>query len=77
MNIRENMGVIDRFIRIGLAIFFVVAYFHGLTGGALGIISLVVAVSFIANAIFGVCFIYRLLGIRTQSLGTSDKAISG
>ena len=65
-NIKENIGNIDRIVRVLLAIFFIVAYLHGVISGVVGIILLAVAVGFLATAIFGYCIIYSLFGLSTK-----------
>ncbi len=66
MNIKENIGLIDRLIRVAAAILFVFLFFHDVTTGAVGILSLVATIIFIPTAIFGWCPLYQLLGIRTK-----------
>ena len=66
MTFKENMGAADRVIRAYTAVAFVVLFFHGMTSGIFGYLSLVLAIAFLANAIFGVCVFYQLLGIGTK-----------
>ena len=66
MNIKENMGNLDRVIRAYIALFLVVAFFHGYTSGIIGYLSLAVAVAFLLNGIFGHCYIYRFLGLDSH-----------
>ena len=65
-NINENMGNADRVFRALLAVVAAAAYFNGLTSGVFGILTLVVTWVFLATAIFGLCPLYSLLGIRTK-----------
>ncbi len=66
MGYQENVGTVDRLVRVFLAIAIVVSYFHHLLHPVWGIALLVVAVGFLVSAIFGFCPIYRLLGITSQ-----------
>ncbi len=65
-HINENMGNGDRLIRAVVAVVIVAAYFNFVIGGMAGIILLILTPMLLMNAIFGQCFIYSLLGIRTK-----------
>lgn len=69
MNYVENVGTVDRLLRVLLAITIVVSFFHHILGGAAGIVLLVFAVGLLVSAIFGYCPMYRLLGITTARFG--------
>ena len=60
---KNNVGKVDRLIRIVLGILLVGNVFYGLTTpiGWIGIILLV-------TGIFGICPLYSLLGINTKSV---------
>ncbi|MFI5135279.1 MAG: DUF2892 domain-containing protein [Chitinophagales bacterium] len=67
MNIKDNMGNIDRIIRSIAAVIFVVSFFQGFTSGASGIALLFVSIYFLATAIFGLCPIYKMVGFGTKA----------
>ncbi len=59
------MGLIDRIIRIAVAIVIVILYFTGqITGTALIILG-IIALAFIITSIIGFCPTYHLLSIST------------
>lgn len=66
MNANENMGNVDRIIRAIAAVFFVAAFFNGVTAGAPGVISLAVAIIFLTTAVFGFCPLYSVIGLNTK-----------
>jgi uncharacterized membrane protein YgdD (TMEM256/DUF423 family) len=63
----NNIGTVDRFIRLILAS--VLFYFGLLTysGSALGIALIIVAIILTATALAGSCLLYGLLGINTRN----------
>jgi len=64
---KNNMGTIDRVIRILIATLVIVLYFTNIITGTLGIILLVVAGVFILTSILGFCPLYMLIDINTRS----------
>lgn len=66
----KNMGIIDRIIRVIVAILIAVLYFTGVVSGTLGIVLLVVAGIFVLTSIISVCPLYIPLKINT---GKKDK----
>lgn len=66
MKFNQNMGRIDRVIRIALAILFGFLYFSGTVTGVLGIILLVLGVVFILTSLFSFCPLYLLFDITTK-----------
>ena len=54
----RNMSTIDRTIRVVLAAALAYLYFAGLTGGALGIMLLVLAGVFLLTSLVGFCPLY-------------------
>ena len=66
INIKENMGNVDRIIRATIAVIFVTAFYNGIISGPFGNISLAVAVIFLNTAIFGICPVYSLFAINTK-----------
>lgn len=63
---KKNMGVIDRVIRILIAVVVAVLYFTHVISGTLGIILLIVAGIFVLTSLFGLCPLYLLLGISSR-----------
>ena len=63
---KQNMGNIDRIVRIIVAAIFAYLYFAGLVTGALGIVLLVLAVVFAATAALGFCPLYLPFKFSTR-----------
>ena len=64
---KTNMGIIDRVIRIVVALVFVGLYFASVVSGTLAIVLLVLAGVFILTSLIGFCPLYWPLGIHTWS----------
>jgi hypothetical protein len=62
---KKNMGVIDKVIRILVAVVVVVLYFLHVISGTLAIILLILAGVFVLTSILGFCPLYLPLGINT------------
>lgn len=62
---KTNMGLIDRSIRIILAIAVLLLYLTGYISGLIAIILGVVAVIFVLTSLVGFCPLYTLLKIST------------
>ncbi len=62
----KNMGVIDRIIRVVLALVVLVLYLTGVISGWLAIVLGIVAVIFMLTSLVGFCPAYALLKISTQ-----------
>ncbi len=62
----NNMHVIDRIIRIIVALVIVYFYFMGQITGTAAIILGIVAALFIVTGLIGYCPTYHLLGISTK-----------
>lgn len=63
---KQNMGVIDRVIRVLLAIIVGILYFTHLISGTAAIILGIIAVAFIITGLIGICPIYMPFGISTK-----------
>lgn len=63
----KNVGNIDRIIRFVLAAIFAVLYFSGTVTGTLGIILLVLAVTFTVTAAMNFCPLYMPFKLSTKS----------
>ncbi|MEI8271619.1 MAG: DUF2892 domain-containing protein [Paludibacter sp.] len=64
---KTNVGMIDRVIRIMVALIFVGLYFTNVVSGTLGIVLLVLAGVFTLTALVGFCPLYWPFGINTWS----------
>ena len=62
---KTNVGIIDRVIRIIVAVVFGVLFFTKVIEGTLGIVLLVVGIVFLLTAIFRFCPLYLPFGINT------------
>lgn len=62
---KKNMGVIDRVVRILIAIVIVVLFFTHIISGTPGIVLLILAGIFVVTSLLGFCPLYRLLGLST------------
>lgn len=63
---KQNVGNIDRIIRLLLAALFVFLYYKGIVSGTTGIIVLVLAVVFALTAIIRFCPLYLPFKIFTN-----------
>lgn len=63
---KENMGKIDRILRIMLAVVIAVLFFTHLISGTLGIILLVLAGILLFTSLIGSCPLYIPFGIKTK-----------
>lgn len=63
---KQNMGTIDRVVRIVLAAVFAYLYFGGIVTGALGIILLVLAVVFLVTSLLAFCPLYLPFKFSTR-----------
>jgi len=55
---KQNMGNLDRIIRVVLAIIFAVLYFSGMVTGTLGIILLILGGVFLVTSLISFCPLY-------------------
>jgi hypothetical protein len=62
---KANMGTIDKFIRILLALACSILYFTGIVTGTWGIVLVVVGGIFLATSLISFCPLYTILGINT------------
>ncbi|HSQ39194.1 MAG TPA: DUF2892 domain-containing protein [Anaerolineales bacterium] len=63
---KQNMGNIDRILRVIVAAIFAYLYFSGMVTGALGIVLLVLAVVFVLTSIVAFCPLYMPFKINTK-----------
>lgn len=65
MNMKKNMGNIDKAIRILVAIIVVALFFTKVISGNLGVILMVLAGVFVLTSLIGFCPLYAPFGIKT------------
>ena len=63
---KKNMGMIDKVIRILIAVVVVVLYFTNVISGTLGIILLIVSGILVLTTLINFCPIWATLGISTR-----------
>lgn len=63
---KTNMGKIDRFIRILVAVAIGALYYSNIITGAFGIGVLILAVAFVITSFVGFCALYFPFGISTR-----------
>ena len=62
---KKNMGNVDRFIRITLAVIVAILFYSNVINGTLGIVLLVLASVFVLTSFVGFCPLYALFGLNT------------
>jgi hypothetical protein len=62
---KKNMGLIDKVIRILLAVVVIALYFANMISGVLAIILLIFAGVFILTSLLGFCPLYLPFGLST------------
>ncbi|MEO8195445.1 MAG: DUF2892 domain-containing protein [Thermoanaerobaculia bacterium] len=62
----QNMGTVDRMLRIAVAIAVAALYFTGRIGGMLAIVLGLFAAVFVVTSFIGTCPLYLPLGISTR-----------
>lgn len=62
---KKNMGIIDRILRIAVAVIIGVLYFTGKITGTLGIVLMIFAVIFVLTSLIRFCPLYLPFGIKT------------
>ncbi|MDH5654413.1 MAG: DUF2892 domain-containing protein [Spirochaetia bacterium] len=63
---KQNMGIVDRIIRIIISIGLVAVYYLELVTGPIGIVLLVIAGVFTMTSILGFCPVYAPVGLNTK-----------
>ena len=62
---KQNMGSIDRILRIIFAAVFGLLYFNGIVTGTWGIVLLVLGGVFVLTSLAGSCPLYSIFGLNT------------
>lgn len=66
---KQNMGTVDRLVRLAIAVIVGVLYLADVISGVLAIVLGVVALIFLVTGLVGVCPLYLLLNISTRQDG--------
>jgi Protein of unknown function (DUF2892) len=67
---KQNMGSIDRFLRLIIAAVIAWLYFSGTITGIWGIVLLVLGGVFILTSFIGFCPLYTIFGLKTNKTNT-------
>ena len=70
---KKNMGIIDKSVRVLIAIAIVVLYLTNVITGTLAIILLILAGIFILTSLIGTCPLYLPFGISTKCDTEKEK----
>ena len=70
---KQNMGSVDRILRIIIAAVFGLLYFNGIVTGTWGIVLLVLGGVFVLTSLVGSCPLYSIFGINTCPRKTDVK----
>lgn len=63
---KKNMGVIDRILRLVIAVVLISLYAANMLPGLLGTVLLIIAIVFALTSVLGLCPLYTLLGIKSK-----------
>jgi hypothetical protein len=63
---KVNMGIAERVIRVLVAIILLIAYYEEVVMGAWGVVMVVVAYLLVLTALLSSCPVYSLLRLRTR-----------
>jgi Protein of unknown function (DUF2892) len=70
---KQNMGSIDRILRIIIAAVFGLLYFNGIVTGTWGIVLLALGGVFVLTSLAGSCPLYSIFGFNTCPGKTGAK----
>jgi len=65
-NMKTNLSLLDKVIRITLAFGITVLYLSGSISELIALIGLLVALFFVATGFSGYCPVYKVFGVRTH-----------
>lgn len=65
MSFKQNVGTVDRAVRLGLAILVAILYFTGVISGTAALILGILAVVFALTSFIGFCPLYLPFGLST------------
>ena len=63
---KQNVGNIDRILRVIVALILAVLYFSGIVSGTLGLVLLILAAVFLLTSLVSFCPLYLPLKINTR-----------
>ena len=69
---KQNMGTVDRVIRLIIVLLIAALYFTGQISGTAAIILGIIALVFLLTSIMGFCPAYLPLGLSTKGKGGED-----
>jgi uncharacterized membrane protein len=70
---KQNMGSLDRILRLIIAAVFAWLYFSSTITGTWGIILLVLGGVFVLTSFIGFCPLYTIVGLRTNAKKVDTK----
>ena len=70
---KNNMGSLDKAVRIILAIVFAILYITKMVEGTFAIVLLVAGAIFLLTSIISFCPLYTLIGINTCGVKSANK----
>lgn len=70
---KQNIGAIDRIIRILIAVGFFYAAFSWPMAGAIRIVLAIIGGLLLVTAVTGFCGLYKLIGISTSKKSSSEN----
>ncbi|MCA0363304.1 MAG: DUF2892 domain-containing protein [Bacteroidetes bacterium] len=62
---KKNMGLIDRGLRVLVALVLAFLYYNGTLTGTWGVVALVIAVVFLLTSLVSFCPLYTIIGLNT------------
>ena len=70
---KQNMGSLDRILRLVIAAVFAWLYISGTITGTWGIVLLVLGAVFVLTSFIGFCPLYKIVGLRTNAKKADTK----
>ena len=70
---KQNMGSLDRILRLIMAAVFAWLYFSGTITGTWGIVLLVLGGVFVLTSFIGFCPLYTIAGLKTNAKKADTK----
>ncbi|MCX6230136.1 MAG: DUF2892 domain-containing protein [Bacteroidetes bacterium] len=64
---KKNMGIVDKVVRILIAVVIGILFFTNVISGTLGIILMILAIVFLLTSLLSFCPLYLPFGIHTNS----------
>ncbi|HLG41047.1 MAG TPA: DUF2892 domain-containing protein [Chitinophagaceae bacterium] len=70
---KQNMGSLDRILRLIVAAVFAWLYFNGTIAGTWGIVLLILGGVFVLTSFIGFCPLYTIFGLKTNTKKADTK----